>query len=304
MNFGASFPRFRRSSASPERQRGWALVTVLWAVAILSMLAAASETLTITSARIEHRAQDEARAGSDLDAAIARAVSGIEDGDPAQRWRVDGIARDFAFDGLQIRVAVQDQLGCIDLNTADVTSLRQLLQGAGLAPDAAGSVAEKILDWRSSADLRSLHGATDADYAAAGYSYRQRHGPFQTVDEVKLVMGMTPALFARIAPALTVYSHRPSFDSAVAPRAALLALYPDDPGQADKILAQREAGSGLASTNPNSVPPGTVSPSASFADRAFAIDAGLVLHGKLFLRHAVVETTGDGKVPYLVLAWR
>jgi general secretion pathway protein K len=313
MSFGAGFPRFRRSSrptatefARNERSsRGWALISVLWVVAILSMLAAASQQLTVTSVRTEHKAQDAARAASDLDAGVARAVAGIGDPELGKRWRIDGVAQDFAFDGLTLHVAVQDQLGCIDLNDADVSMLRQLLQAAGgLAPDQAASFADKIVDWRSPADRHSLHGATDADYAAAGYAWRERHGAFQTVDELKLVMGMTPELFARLAPALTVYSHRPGFDAGTAPREALMALYFSNPQQATAIMAARLGGTGLTSGNQNSVPQGILGPSASLGGRAFAVDAALDLKGKRFTRHAVIETTGDDKRPYFVLAWR
>jgi general secretion pathway protein K len=282
--------------------RGWALVSVLWVVSILAMLAAAAQALTLTSYKIEHRAQDAARAQSDLDATVVRAAAGIGDPDFAQRWRIDGISRAFVFDGLQISVSVQDQLGCIDLNGADVSMLRQLIQAGGLQPDAAAALADKMLDWRNPAGLHSLHGATDSDYAAAGYPYRPRHAAYQTVEELRLVMGMTPALFARLAPALTVYTHRPMFDSNTAPRMALLALYAGDSRQADATLAQREAP--LPPGNGPSYPPGIASPTMALGGRAFAIEAFVVVRGKRFTRDAVIEMTGDDKRPYFVLAWR
>ncbi|HEY1630510.1 MAG TPA: hypothetical protein VGF56_04305 [Rhizomicrobium sp.] len=309
MNFGEGFRRFRRSSppaaTDGAADRGWALVSVLWVVAILSMLAAASEQLTVTTVRTEHKAQDAARAGADLDAGVARAVMGLGDPVLSQRWRIDGVAQDFSFDGMKISVAVQDELGRIDLNNADVSMLRQLLQAAGgMQPQDATALADKIVDWRGLADRHSLHGATDADYAAAGLSYRQRHGPYQTAEEVKLVLGMTPRIYARIAPALTVYSHHPSFDAGTAPREALMALYFNNPAEADQVMAERQRGTGLTSGNQNAVPQGILGPSASLGGRAFAVDASLTLNGKRFTRHAVIETTGDDKRPYFVLAWK
>lgn len=312
MSFGASFRRFSQSSRpettdpvdEKQGRRGWALVSVLWVVAILSMLAAAGQALTLTSYRTEHRAQDWARADSDLDASVARAAAAITDPLLSQRWRVDGMAQPFAFDGLKIAVSVQDQLGCIDLNTADVSMLRQLLASQGLDPTAADSLADKIQDWRTPSNMHRLHGATDADYAAANLPYRQRHGPFQSVDELQLVLGMTPEIFARLRPALTVYTHRPGFDSSVAPRAALMALYFNDPKQVDATMAAREAGSGLQSNNPNSVPPGILGPATSVGGRSFAVDVELVLRERRFTRHAVIEMTADDRQPYFVLAWQ
>ncbi len=307
MNFAASFRRCRPSSTPAPidpAQRGWALVSVLWVVAILSMLAAAGQALTLTSYKTEHRAQDAARAAGDLDAAVARAAAGISDPQASARWRVDGVKREFDFDNLAIQVSVQDQLGCIDLNTADVSMLRQLLRSQGADPATADALADLIADWRGAADLHSLHGATAADYAAAGLPYRERHGAFQSVDELKLVLGMTPALFERIRPALTVYSHRTGFDTSVAPRETLMALYPDDPKEVDSAMAARAAGNGLQSTNPGSVPPGIVNPATPLGGRAFAVDASLKLKGKTFTRHAVLEMTGDDRAPYITLDWR
>jgi general secretion pathway protein K len=285
-------------------QRGWALVSVLWIVSMLAMLAAATQTLTVTSYKTERRAEDLARADADLGAAVVRAASGIADPDLNHRWRVDGVAQRFAFDGATLHVAVQDELGRIDINTCDGSLLIQLLQAAGVSADDATALSDKILDWRSASTLHRLHGATDADYAAKGYPWRERHGPFQSVDELRLVMGMSDALFTRIRPALTVYSHRPMFDTATAPREALLALYPGDPKQVDTILSARLAGPLPSPGGGPSYPTGIVNPSVSLAGRAFAIDAEFDRGGRHYRRDAVIEMTGDLQQPYFVLAWR
>ncbi len=81
-----------------------------------------------------------------------------------------------------------------------------------------------MIDWRTPKNTRSLNGATADDYRNAGYAWLPRGGPFQSVDELALVMGMTPQIFARVAPALTVYSHQRDFDLRVAPKEALLAV--------------------------------------------------------------------------------
>jgi general secretion pathway protein K len=269
---------------------------------MLALMAAATQALTVTSYVSERHAMDDARAEADLDAAVARAVLGISDLRPDQRWRIDGAPRIFLFDGQRVRIAVQDQAGCIDLNMASGALLRQFLIGAGLDADASGRLADNIVDWRSNTGLTGLNGATVADYQAAGMRYVPRHGPFQTVDELKLVLGMTPKLFARIRPALTIYNHRPTFDAAFAPREALLALYPNDPGQIEKILRARD-GDLNASMQIGFAQGASASPTAP-AGRAYSIAAETAIGSRTFRRTAVVELTGDGKRPYFVLAWR
>ena len=53
----------------------------------------------------------------------------------------------------------KDELGKIDLNAADETLLTRLFTSVGLDAQAASSLVEKILDWRSPADLKGLNGA-------------------------------------------------------------------------------------------------------------------------------------------------
>jgi general secretion pathway protein K len=310
MSFAADFRRFSRFSTkrtertarvSMEAERGWALVSVLWIVSILAMLAAATQALVSTSYRGERQHLESAQADALFEAGVTRAVLGLVDIDAASRWRVDGIPKWFAFDGRTVRIAVQDELGRIDLNATDGSVLHTLFRSAGLDEDQTETIVDRILDWRSPTDLKRLHGATSADYAAAEYPYRPRHGPFQTVDELKLVMGMTPSLFARVEPALTVYTKRPMFDPNVAPREALLALPGYDESRVEDILAARMQT--LPSSEGPSNSTGTINPAIGLGGRTFTIAMETRLRHKRFTRTAVVELTGDNNRPYFVLAW-
>jgi len=271
---------------------------------MLSLMAAATQELTLTSYRIEHRAWTQAHAEAVLDAGVARAVLGIGAADLSDRWRVDGVARKFKFDDATLDISIQDEHGRFDLNVIDVSILSALLRSAGLATDQIDTLADRILDWRSPSDLHRLHGATDDDYTAAGRTYRQRHGTFQTVDELKLVLGMTPEIFSRIRPALTVYTRQPMIDQAVAPREALLALYANDAQKVDAVIAARSGnGTPMEGVNVASLP-GVIDPTVPLAGRAFAITAATYIDGRKFVRTAIVEFTDDDQRPYLTMAWQ
>lgn len=300
MSFVASFPRSRRCSKERvDRQRGWALVSVLWAITMLALMAAATEALTVTSYRSERHAIIDARAAAVLDASVVGAVLGIADLRPERRWRADGAATWFVFDRERVRVTVQDQQGCIDINMASGAAILQLLIGQGLPRERAEILTDSILAWRGKTGLESLKGAADADYRVARLDYGPRHGPFETVEELKLVLGMTPELFERVRPALTVYSKLASADSAVAPRAVLAALYPGDPGHVEQILRARDG-------DPNAAIRLGYAQGASLTaptGRAYRITAEIGIGARKFVRDAVVELTGDDKRPYFVLAW-
>jgi general secretion pathway protein K len=150
------------------------------------------------------------------------------------------------------------------------------------------------ISWRDQSALHRFKGVKDADYRAAGLSYGPRNGPFQTIDELKLVLGVTPAIFERIEPAITVYSGRPIFDPQMAPRAALLALSTMDPANVDQVLAGRSSGDAT----------GVLDPGVPLGGQAFTIRAEIGTPDADVVREAVVRLTDDPAQPYWVLAWR
>jgi general secretion pathway protein K len=265
---------------------------------MLALLAAATQELTITSSRAERATEDATSLDAAFDAGLARALVGVGDQRPELRWRVDGIPQHFAFAGAQMTITVQDEAGRIDLNAADQSIISRLLQWAGLDRDAADALTDKILDWRSTAELVRLHGASDEEYASRGYPWHPRHGPYQSVDELKLVMGMTPALFARIRPALTVNSKRPAIDLTVAPKEALSAFYLENPSKVEDTLKAREdsAARGAATD--------VVSAEATQYGQTYDVSIDLMKNGRRRSREIVAMLTGDDKHPYIVLAYR
>ena len=63
-----------------------------------------------------------------------------------------------------------------------------------------------ILDWRDEDNEQRPHGAEKKQYQEAGLSYIPSNQPFQSLDELQLVLGITPEIFNRIQPWLTIYS--------------------------------------------------------------------------------------------------
>jgi hypothetical protein len=67
-------------------------------------------------------------------------------------------------------------------------------------------LAARIVDWRDVDDAAGLHGAERAEYRQAGRSSGPRNGPFETVAELRQVLG-AEALGDKALDAFTVYSH-------------------------------------------------------------------------------------------------
>jgi len=274
-----------------------AIVSVLWSLALLSAVTVSLLSTGNVSYQLTHNAVQVAQDDTLNEAALNRTILALLDPRPPQRLRLDGVAQDLMLYDLRIRVAVQDELGRIDLNHADAPLFIALFQSVGVDTAAAGGLADKILDWRDRTPLKRLNGAKEREYRDAGFAYGPRNGPFQSVDELRLVMGMTPELFRRAAPALTVYSGRPRFDPQVAPREALLALRAMNDANVDALMANR------MQRDPTEAA-GIGDPITALKGRAYTIRSEIQIHDRAITRETVVRLTGNPEQPYWVLNWR
>ncbi|WP_454261805.1 general secretion pathway protein GspK [Pseudoxanthomonas mexicana] len=218
--------------------RGAALLLVLWLVALLTALVGAyalTARIEALQGRVGSRgaiAQEIARAG--MEYALVR----VADRNPETHWQPNGRAYAWRFDGHDVQVRIIDETGKVDLNQADVPLLSRLMQALGEPPDASDALAAAIVDWRDADDLgQPVGGAEDGDYAAAGRPYGAKDARFETIAELEQVLGMTPDLYARLEPFLTLYSGRGQPDATYAQGPVLVAMGMD----ATAWLAQREA---------------------------------------------------------------
>ncbi|HEY4043377.1 MAG TPA: hypothetical protein VGM32_16230 [Rhodopila sp.] len=185
------------------RQRGFALLIVLWTVGFLALLG----TQIVAAGRSETQLADNLKQEAVLQAAADGAVAAVTfqifaAKDP--RFRADGVAREIHVGRTPVLVRVENESDRVNLNTASDVLLRALVQEVGGAPALAIRLSAAILDWRISAASSRPNGAKAADYRAAGRAYGPPGTPFQSVSELADVLGMTPELYARLAPHLTV----------------------------------------------------------------------------------------------------
>lgn len=288
-----------------EPRSGFALVTVLWIVLILSLIAAtlmASGRLGVMRTR---HAVETTQARALADAAVERVVLDLLRAYLSGNLEPRPPSLTMSMDGGTVEVAVEDEDGKIDLNQADARLLAGLFAQAGLPAAEASAMADIIADYRDPDGLRRLNGAEDEDYHKLGLSAGAKDASFETVDELLQVIGVTPELFRMVAPALTVYSGRANIDPTIAPRQALMALPGVDSRLADFLANFRpgRARSGASTPLPDlSAVQGMMTPSRRqvFTLRAVARTHG----GSVFVRETVVRFAKDANRPYSTLAWR
>lgn len=180
-------------------RRGFALIAVLWVIAVLAVLAveiqvaarfgrdAASNLRGATRARWAARA-GLARAMEMLDRKVAANVAGID-----LAANGDSVLPPFHLDleGALVRVLTLDARARIHLNRASDVELQRFLEALGLGTLAADSLADALLDWRDGDRLRRPRGAELEEYRAARSPARPKDAPFDAVEELRTVHGMT-----------------------------------------------------------------------------------------------------------------
>jgi general secretion pathway protein K len=279
-----------------------ALVSVLWGITLLSIIAAAFLSSGNLSYRSARNSIEAAQLNAIVEGTVARVVLTLLSARPDRRWRTDGVAQETEFSGIPVSVSIQDELGRIDINHADAALLARVFQVAGLDSRAAGSLTDKILDWREPNSRRRLNGANEQDYRTAGSTVMPRRGPFQSLDELKLVMTMTSDIFRRAEPALTVYSGSQFFDQRVAPRESLMALPGMDSAKVDAIISARGRGTGQPMQGGIGAIPTTANNLLTLAGRAFTIRTEIKRSGLVHVDETVVRLTEDPTKPYWVLS--
>ncbi|HEY0181870.1 MAG TPA: hypothetical protein VGC09_03595 [Rhodopila sp.] len=188
-----------------DRAAGFALLIVLWTMGFLALLG----TRIVTAGRSDTRMADDLKQEAVLEAAADGAISQVMFQMMAARdpsLQTDGSVRDVRVGATSVLVRIEQESDRINLNTASGALLRALMIQLGAPPAIAGKVAAAILGWRANGATPGGDGASAADYRAAGRGYGPPGEPFQSVEELADVLGMTPDLFARMAPHLTVLS--------------------------------------------------------------------------------------------------
>lgn len=214
-----------------------ALLVVLWATAGMALLATGLVRAATGEVRRSHDDVLQVEARLAIDSGFARAIAAVRDSDPERRWLPDGTVRVVELERARIAIRVEDEAARIDLNAAGPELLQGLLVAIGGSRDQVQPVVDAILDWRDEDHERSLQGAERAEYAAAGRDFGPADGPFLATAELRSVLPVTPDLFRRIAPFVTVFTGASTVDPLWAPREVLLAL----PGVGEADVARIEA---------------------------------------------------------------
>jgi general secretion pathway protein K len=251
-----------------EKERGAALLTVLLLVAVMAVIAStALERLALATRMTGNSgAIDQARAYADAGAQIARLHIGdlvaMRPGRTSLQGGWLGKPQALPVPGGIATARVTDGGNCFNLNSVvegeDETNLKvrpigvmqfqALMQLLGIDARAAQQVAASLTDWIDTDSVPQPGGAEDEAYVRAPIPYRAANRFMIDPSELRVVNGVTPAIYDRVRPwvcALPTADLSPINVNTLLPdQAPLLAMLM--PGQlsidqARQLLARRPA---------------------------------------------------------------
>lgn len=190
------------------KQRGIALIQVLLLSVLLSVILMSMNHQARQHIRLAEAVQHYTDATMALHSAEAEILFSMLSYEPFQLAQGSLVtAPDWNFYGepfefLDIELVVQDTSGLLNTSNPNAQVLsRFTAQSAG--SEAVGrQIAASLADWQDKDDMPRPDGAEQADYS----SVEVRNGPVQYSEELLFIKGMTPELFAELAPLLSFFT--------------------------------------------------------------------------------------------------
>lgn len=196
-----------------RRQRGVALILVMWTFAAVAVLAAEFARAMHDEAASTRNFKESTRARMVAIAGINEVILALqihrgendsnvdpfeddENPDPIRSLsQGDGQWVSATFRGNPYEVRVTDESGKIGINQVDGALLRTMFDNLGYSSDEAETISDSIVDWRDEDDFHGPSGAESEYYEGLDRPYQAKNSAFDSIEELLLVRGVTEDLF-------------------------------------------------------------------------------------------------------------
>lgn len=213
----------RGASGAPLASRGVALLAVLWIVAALSVVVAGMLQSVRDEVRVVSAARDTLQAGARGQAAIVLVLQELA-ANPTPQARLREVV--VSYQNQPISVTIQPLNGLININSASEALLAKLFSISGqLDPVAANTLAQRVVQERSTGDNRTMTGG------------------FEATEDLLRVPGLDYTLYAKISGLITADLQGGGRVNPLAARADVLGVLADGNFErAGRMAADRDAG--------------------------------------------------------------
>ena len=193
---------------TPTSEKGGvALILVVWVLVILIVIVGEFSYSMRTELNIMRNFKEE-------EEAYQLALSGIElakieiiaaNNSPYVYLNEDGIMvfgnkdenplREGKIEKGSFTYTITDEDRKLNINNATIQQLKFIIQSAGVEITDVDTIVDSIVDWRDTNDLHMLNGAEEDYYQSLEKPYSCKDGPFDVVNELMLVKGVTREIF-------------------------------------------------------------------------------------------------------------
>lgn len=274
-------------------ERGIALIAVLWLLATLTAIAVLVAALSLDHLRAVRAMGEAVQADSVADSAIRLTLFRLAG---AQQRGSDAMPESRQTDllGWTVNVRTDLESGRLDLNTGDRQLLFALFAANGWSESDAQAFVARIGSWTDPDGPAREGGAELRQYLAAGRDYGPRNAPFESVGELRQVLGGTHVSDG-ILDSLTVYTHTRLPDSTTVPPALDRALVWADAhrlGSRSWLSSSRSRSGASLGTD-----------ARSLIGQVVRVHACASLQEAVGCRLAIVRITGDPRNPFQIFVW-
>lgn len=240
--------------------RGAILVTTLWILALLTLLALGIGIKMGVDIKLIGFTLNSSKAHYLAEAGLRKAIAVLEEDTNKydslnEVWSTghdvddENVLKDMPLGEGSFTVSITDEEGRLNINYID----KEVLDGL---PGFSGVVGA-VLDWRDGDDSRSEEGAEQSEYDELEVPYECKNSNFNVPEELMLVKGITKDIYEGVEDVITVYpvdEERKKVNINTAPESVLAVLisgvYEELPG---KIIEYRNGDDGIPETEDDNV---------------------------------------------------
>ena len=282
-----------------------ALVLVLWVLSILIIMAGSFALSMRRESSIVAVIKNNAKAMAIAESGIALAETMLLNPNPNKAWRAEGNIYEINASDATIRIRIFSEVGKIDINKADQTLLQNLMTFAPVDTDHQSKLVNAILDWRDADDLVHIDGAEKEEYQQAGLNYQPSNKPFESTEELQLILGMNKSVLSWLEPLVTVYSKQPQVTMTLASREVLQVIPGVDAGLLDSYIFMRLENAKNDLPAPTFQVSKRENNSADAKDVLTLVSEALKVDGsRASLSVVIKKSDNGGKTPFQILKWQ
>lgn len=263
-----------------ENEQGIALISVLWALMVLSMLVLSVMTIVRVQSKYADNIGQKSKAVTIADAGIYLTIQKLSEPGAAREIPGKITSLKLIYGGQDIDITIMPESGKIDLNTSHEVLISAVMTYNGMDENSANALAKEIRNLRDNSSEKL----------------------FKINSEIRRLEGISSPLFQCIEPYFTVYSNRLGVNHAAASSEMKNMIK-----WADKVRWGGQNWLEISGTATGSLVSGTRSvlqQTGSHAGKAFTIQAEVSLSDDVKVqRTAIIRITGNRREPFWVYRW-